>query len=82
MQGALALIVLYPAFSSFDQDLALAYTLREFCDSMSHAKKRGHAPNQCSFLKERTRCSVRGQEFGSEGFASSLIDAFGSHVRR
>ncbi len=28
------------------------------------------------------RCSVCGQEFGSEGFAKSLIEAFALHVRR
>lgn len=28
------------------------------------------------------RCSVCGQEFGSEGFANSLIEAFALHVRR
>ncbi|MFY9789615.1 MAG: hypothetical protein WA474_10455 [Candidatus Sulfotelmatobacter sp.] len=28
------------------------------------------------------RCSVCGQEFGSEGFASNLIEAFVLHVRR
>ena len=28
------------------------------------------------------RCSVCGQEFGSEGFANNLIEAFALHVRR
>jgi hypothetical protein len=28
------------------------------------------------------RCSVCGQQFGSEGFATNLIEAFALHVRR
>jgi len=32
--------------------------------------------------KRNPRCSVCGQEFGSEGFARALIDAFALHVRR
>jgi len=34
------------------------------------------------FERGNPRCSVCGQEFGSEGFANSLIEAFALHVRR
>jgi hypothetical protein len=38
---------------------------------------------QINAVKPRTpRCSVCGQEFGSEGFAHDLIDSFAIHVRR
>lgn len=34
------------------------------------------------FERGNPRCSACGQEFGSEGFAHSLIEAFALHVRR
>ncbi|MGA8442390.1 MAG: hypothetical protein WB762_16380 [Candidatus Sulfotelmatobacter sp.] len=34
------------------------------------------------FEPANPRCSVCGQEFGSEGFANNLIEAFALHVRR
>jgi len=34
------------------------------------------------FERGNPRCSVCGQEFGSEGFATNLIEAFVLHVRR
>jgi hypothetical protein len=34
------------------------------------------------FKRGNPRCSVCGQEFGSEGFTNSLIEAFALHVRR
>ncbi len=34
------------------------------------------------FERGNPRCSVCGQEFGSEGFATYLIEAFALHVRR
>jgi hypothetical protein len=34
------------------------------------------------FERGNPRCSVCGQEFGSEGFASNLLEAFALHVRR
>jgi hypothetical protein len=34
------------------------------------------------FERRNPRCSVCGQEFGSEGFATNLIEAFALHVRR
>ena len=34
------------------------------------------------FERGNPRCSVCGQEFGSEGFAHNLIEAFALHVRR
>jgi hypothetical protein len=34
------------------------------------------------FKRGNPRCSVCGQEFGSEGFANNLIEAFALHVRR
>jgi hypothetical protein len=33
------------------------------------------------FKRGNPRCSLCGQEFGSEGFANSLIEAFALHVR-
>jgi hypothetical protein len=34
------------------------------------------------FERGNPRCSVCGQEFGREGFAKNLIEAFALHVRR
>jgi hypothetical protein len=34
------------------------------------------------FKRENPRCSVCGEEFGSEGLAKGLLDAFALHVRR
>jgi hypothetical protein len=34
------------------------------------------------FERGNPRCSMCGQEFGSEGFATNLIEAFALHVRR
>jgi hypothetical protein len=34
------------------------------------------------FKRGNPRCSLCGQEFGSEGFANSLIEAFTLHVRQ
>jgi len=34
------------------------------------------------FKRENPRCSVCGEEFGSEGLAWGLLDAFALHVRR
>jgi hypothetical protein len=34
------------------------------------------------FERGNPRCSVCGQEFGSEGLANNLIEAFALHVRR
>jgi len=34
------------------------------------------------FKRENPRCSVCGEEFGGEGLAKGLLDAFALHVRR
>ncbi|MFZ0292247.1 MAG: hypothetical protein WAL52_01490 [Candidatus Sulfotelmatobacter sp.] len=34
------------------------------------------------FERRNPRCSMCGHEFGSEGFATNLIEAFALHVRR